>query len=209
MSLHKLVSEPTVSLRSPKTADSPHAQGPSSQTQSTPPFFLSLSFLPATRSSFAKSNASALQDNLRRGLAAQFILEPQREQPQTSPSLAGKTVMAPPNANTSPARPAPGQRRVVPAIPLQFPRSQQRRRAGTNSLSQELPTPAKSEKSDTTSGDERHTSHGMAQQPMTPESLTSSLHKTDGSVFIAQEEGGTASEKEQAPVQHVNGEFGY
>jgi hypothetical protein len=99
---------------------------------------------------------------------------------------------------------------VVPAVPLQYDRSQQRRRANTKSISHKAPTPAKSEKSDTTSGDERHTIHGAVQHPMTPESLASSLHKGEGSVAVSQEEGLSVpvKEPEPEPVADVNGEFG-
>jgi hypothetical protein len=116
----------------------------------------------------------------------------------------------PPNSQPSPARPtAHGQRRVVPAIPLQYPRAQQRRRADTKSVSHWVPTPAKSEKSDTMSGDDGHVDHGMIQHPMTPESLASSLHRAEGSVSTSQEEGLPAPEKEPEPTGQVNGKCGY
>jgi hypothetical protein len=94
---------------------------------------------------------------------------------------------------------------VTPAIPLHYPNH---RRSGSKAVtqSQELSTPAKSEKSE--SGEDTIANHGhkngILQHPMTPESLSSSIHKAG--VDQAEEplpvpETATASEG----VEHANG----
>jgi hypothetical protein len=106
--------------------------------------------------------------------------------------------MAPPSGLTL----THGHRPVKAPIPLQYTQDQQRRQATKKSKSNETPTLAKREKSDTTSGDDGHARHSLVEQPMTPESLPSSLHKADGSVSTSHEEESDAAVQGQGESTH-------
>lgn len=109
----------------------------------------------------------------------------------------------PPNGLRSPTKPQDGGQRVPVAIPLHYPNH---RRANSRAVSQETTTSAKSEKSDAGSGDERHTAHG-GQHPMTPESLSSSIHKPEESSSGSRDERLSVPEKAPDAAEHVNGEL--
>ena len=112
----------------------------------------------------------------------------------------------PPNGVRSPnGQPVKGKRNIVPAIPLHYPNH--RRGPSKAAVSQETTTPAKSEKSDAGSGDERLASHSDGvQHPMTPESLSSSVHKVEAG-NDSREGASPLSGKTSEDAKVVNGEL--
>jgi hypothetical protein len=115
---------------------------------------------------------------------------------------------APSDGLRGPTKPQSVRPRVPVAIPLHYPNH---RRGASKVAGLETTTPAKSEKSDSGSGDERilplPRRQNGGQHPMTPESLTSSIHKPDGVVSESRDEAAPVSRTVLEPTEHVNGEF--
>jgi hypothetical protein len=112
---------------------------------------------------------------------------------------------APSDGVRSGMKPESTRPRVPVAIPLHYPNH---RRGASKAVGLETTTPAKSEKSDNGSGDERGLAHRHGgQHPMTPESLSSSIHKPDVAMPESRDESAPVPETAPEANEHVNGTY--